>query len=145
MAVTASAYGQAIMSLGLGRFNFGSDTLKVLLTTSSYTPNIDTHTYLSDVTNEVSGTGYTAGGATLSGVSWTYDATNNLGKLLASTTTWTAATFTARTAVVYKSTGTAGTSPLLSYVDFGADQSPAGVDFSIPWSTTDGVFQGSVL
>lgn len=38
--------------------NLGSDTLKVLLTTSSYTPAAATHETLSDITNEVSGSGY---------------------------------------------------------------------------------------
>jgi hypothetical protein len=42
-----------------------TDTIKVMLTTSAYTPNLDTHETKADVTNEVVGTGYTARGATL--------------------------------------------------------------------------------
>lgn len=145
MAVTASAYGQAILNLGKGLFDFTGDTIKCALTTSSYTPDLDAHDFFDDVTNEISGTGYTAGGATLTTVAWTYDSANNLAKLTADETTWTTATFTARIAVVYKSTGTASTSPLLCYVDFGADQSPAGIDFVIPWSATNGLFQGTVV
>ena len=45
--------------------DFDNDTFKQLLVTSSYTANKDTHTKRSDVTNEISGTGYTAGGATV--------------------------------------------------------------------------------
>ena len=48
-----------------GSIDLDTDTIKVLLVTSAYTPDQDTHTKHSDVTNEVSGTGYTAGGATL--------------------------------------------------------------------------------
>lgn len=44
---------------------WASDTIKVALLTSSYTPNYDTHDFFDDITNEVTGTGYTAGGATL--------------------------------------------------------------------------------
>jgi len=46
-----------------------SDSFIMLLTTSSYTPNVDTHTVLGDVTNELSGNGY--GRETLTTVTWT--------------------------------------------------------------------------
>lgn len=48
--------------------NLGSDSFKMLLTTSSYTPNVATHSVLADVTNEVSGGGYAR--QTLSGVTF---------------------------------------------------------------------------
>lgn len=57
-------YNSAIDDMAKGAIDFDTDTFKVLLVTSSYSPNKDTHTKRSDVTNEVSGTGYTAGGAT---------------------------------------------------------------------------------
>ena len=40
-----------------------TDTVKCLLVTSSYTPVKASHAKRSDITNEVSGTGYTTGGA----------------------------------------------------------------------------------
>lgn len=49
--------------------NLGSDTFILGLTTSSYTPNAGTHETLSDITNEVSGNGYSR--ATLGSVTWT--------------------------------------------------------------------------
>lgn len=134
MAVTATPYGQAAYGLGLGRFDFSANTLKCALTTSSYTPNVDTHDYFNDITNEISGTGYTSGGATLSSVSWSYDSTNNWALLTAAAVVWSTATFTARYGIVYVSTGTSSTSPLISYIDFGADQSPAAVNFTIDFS-----------
>src|SRR5262245_34942993 len=36
--------------------------VKVLMTTDSYAPNFDTHDFRDDITNEVSGTGYSSGG-----------------------------------------------------------------------------------
>jgi hypothetical protein len=45
--------------------DFNSDVIKLMLCTSSYTPDLDAHVYKSSVTNEVSGTGYTATGAVL--------------------------------------------------------------------------------
>ncbi len=136
MTVTATPYGQALIHLGNARFNFASDTFNVLLTTSSYTPNVDTHDYLDDITNEIVGTGYTAGGETLTGLAWTYDTATNTAKLIADATVWSTASFTCRRAVVYKDTGVAATSPLLSYVDFGIDESPASIDFVINWAST---------
>jgi hypothetical protein len=40
-----------------GSINLASDTFKIMLVTSAYTPDMDAHTKRSDVTNEVSGTG----------------------------------------------------------------------------------------
>jgi len=134
VAVTAAPYGKFWIGLGNGNFNFTTDVFKVLLTTSAYVPNIDTHEFLTDVINEVSGTGYTAGGAALSGVSWTYDAVNHRAVLGANTVVWSGATFTAHRAVIYKSTGTAATSRLIGYVDFGVDKTYTSEDFELSFS-----------
>ena len=62
MAVTAHVYGLALKSLANKEITFPSDTLTVMLCTSSYVPNQDTDQYKSAVTGEVTRTGYTAGG-----------------------------------------------------------------------------------
>lgn len=72
MTIT-SWYRQALLlAVGSGsaggapNFDFLSDTIKIALLTSSYTPNLDTHDFFDDITNEVAnGNGYTTGGATL--------------------------------------------------------------------------------
>lgn len=115
-------------------------TLKVALLTSSYTPNQATHEFFSDLTNEVVGTGYTAGGATLASVAESLDTTNHLSKITATNVTWTNASITARYAVVYKSTGVAGTSPVLCLIDFGSDKTVTNLDFVLSWDSTYGVF-----
>lgn len=136
MAVTATPYGKFCLKLGTGVHNFSSDTLKVMLVTSAYTPNLDTDEFANTPqANEASGTGYTAGGGTLASVTWTYDATNNRAQLAANSLTFTAITLTCRYAVVYKSTGTMSTSPLIGYIDFGVNKSPAAEDFILNFAT----------
>jgi hypothetical protein len=144
MAITASPYGLALQTLGEAGFNFTTDTLKVALTTSTYTPNVDTHRYWSSVTNEITGTGYTAGGQTLTSVTWTYDATNNRMQLGCADPLWTAATFTCRYAVFYKSTGTAGTSPLISWANLDTDRAPVATNFTLDIDPT-GIFRLAVV
>lgn len=110
-----------------------TDTIKIALVTSSYTPDIDTHDYFDDVTNEVSGTGYTTGGETLT-VTSSVDTTNDKGKFDATDVTWSSSTITARGAVIYKDTGTAATSPLICYLDFTEDKSSTSGDFTITFN-----------
>lgn len=121
-----------------GSIDLDSDTIKVALVTSSYTPSQDDHDFFDDVTNEVSGTGYTAGGATLGSKTVTQDNTNNRGVFDAADPSWTTSTITARGAVIYKSTGTAGTSRLICYIDFGQDYTSSNGTFSIVFSA-DGI------
>lgn len=121
-----------------GTIDLDTDTIKVALVTSSYTPDVDNHVYWSDVTNEVTGTGYTAGGATLANPSVTQDNTNDKGVFDADDVTWSSSTITARGAVLYKDTGSASTSPLICYFDFGSDKSSSNGDFTIQWSA-DGI------
>jgi len=118
-----------------GGIDLDTDTIKVALVTSSYTPDQDVHDFFDDVTNEVSGTGYTAGGATLGSVTVTADNTDNEGVFDAADTSWSTATITARAAVIYKSTGTASTSALIAYVDFGADKVSTAGTFTIQWNS----------
>lgn len=134
MAVTAKLYGSSLLSALTGKLNLTSDTLKVMLCTSAYTPNQDTHQYKSSVTGEVTGTGYTAGGATLGSVTLDYDAGTNTAKLDAADTSWASSTITARYAVVYDSTPASDAArPLIAYVDFGADVVSTDGAFTITW------------
>ena len=89
MAVTAFFYGNAFVSAFDKKIDFNSDTIKVALCTSTYTPNQDTHDYFNDITNEVTGTGYTAGGATLGSPSITYTGGTNTLMLDGADVSWT--------------------------------------------------------
>jgi hypothetical protein len=119
-----------------GRIDWDTDTIKVALVTSTYTPNFDTHDFFDDITNEVSGTGYTAGGATLASPVVTLDTTNDRVDTDFADTQWTSSTITARGAVIYKSTGTASTSPLFAYLDFTTDQISSNGTFLIQWNAS---------
>ena len=117
-----------------------NDTIKVALCTSDYTPDIDNHDYFDDITDELSGGGYTAGGKTLSNVSLSIDTANDKVKFDADDVTWTDLTATnVRYAIIYKDTGTASTSPLIAYVDFGEDKTFSNADLKITWSA-NGIF-----
>lgn len=130
-------YGNFLLKALNKEVDFDTDTIKVALVSSSYTPDQDAHDYLNDVsTYEVSGTGYTAGGNTLASKTATYDSANNVIVLDAADTTWASSTITARYAVIYDSTGTSSTSPLIGYVDFGSDQSSTNGNFTITWDST---------
>ena len=118
-------YGNGALHVMKGNVDLDTDTLKVALTTSSYTPNKDTDDYFDDVTNEVSGTGYTAGGDTVTNAAVTYDATSDQARLDFDNPEWTGATISnARTAVLYKSRGGASSADeLVAYCTFDADVS----------------------
>jgi hypothetical protein len=138
MAVTAFWYGNGLKHT-MSDAVWTSDTIKVAMTTSSYTPDQDTHEFFSSVTNELStGNGYTSGGATLGSKTLTYDTATNQVRLDAADTVWTASGTLgpARRAVIYKSTGTASTSPLLGWVDFGTDVSATDAAYTITWDST---------
>jgi hypothetical protein len=130
-------YGNFLLKALNKEVDFDTDTIKVALVSSSYTPDQDAHDYLNDVsTYEVSGTGYTAGGNTLASKTATYDSANNVIVLDAADTTWASSTITARYAAIYDSTGTSSTSALIGYVDFGSDQSSTNGNFTITWDST---------
>ena len=131
-------YGQFLAKSLNKEVDFDSDTIKVGLVSSSYTPNQDSHDYWDDVVSyEVSGTGYTTGGATLASKTVTYDSANNVIVLDAADVTWSSSTITARYAVVYNDSGaTNAAKALIGYVDFGSDQSSTNGNFTITWDST---------
>lgn len=127
-------YNAFKVALANGGVDLDTDTIKVMLVDSSYVPDIDLHADRADVTGEVTGTGYTAGGQALTNPSVTQDNTNDTAVFDADDVTWGTSTITARGAVLYKSTGTASTDTLIAYFDFGADESSNEGDFTITWN-----------
>lgn len=121
--------------LNKGNINPNADTFKLMLTTATYTPNKDTHTKRSDVTNEVTGTGYTGGGSATT-VTVTKDTANDRVDLSFSNVTWPTATITARQGVIYKSRGGAASADeLVAVVDFGADVTSSGGNFQVTFTS----------
>ena len=124
-------YNSAVDDMARGAIDFDTDTFKVMLVTSSYTPNKDTDDKRNDVTNEASGTGYTAGGVT-SACTVTKDTANDRVTLSFAAVSWSSSTITARVAVIYKSRGGASSADeLVAYNDFGSDVASASGTFSV--------------
>lgn len=133
MAVTATPYAKFLGALGRAQIDVLGNTFKVMLTTAGYVPDFDNDEFVSVVTNEITGTSYTAGGVALTGLTWTYDTTDPLNKrwvLGANPVLWSGANWTgARQLIVYVDTTDPLTSPLVGVIDYGVDKSPANEDF----------------
>lgn len=115
--------------------DFDADTFKCMLVSSTYAPDKDTHTKRSDVTDEVVGAGYVAGGATAT-VTVTKDTVNDRIDVSLGAVSWDAATITARGAVYYKSRGgVASADELVAYIDFATDVVSTNGTFSLSAST----------
>ena len=128
-------YNSCIRDAVTGAIDFDTDTFKMLLVTSSYTAS-KAHDKRDDLTNEVSGTGYTAGGNACSVSVAATDNTNNDVEISFTVTSWTSATITARAGVIYKSRGGASSADeLVGYVDFGSDVSSTNGTFAVTVSS----------
>ena len=137
MAGTWKWYGNGLLNALKGNIDFDTDTFKLMLTSSAYTPDQDAHDFRNDVTNEVGASGtYASGGATLSGVSVTYDSASNEARISWASPSFTSATITARTAVIYKSRGGASSADeLVAYCTESADVSSTAGTFTVSLPT----------
>lgn len=133
MAVTAKIYGKFLLSLANKEVDLDSDSLYVMLVDNTYTPNQDTHQYLSSVVaDEISATGYTANGQALVSVSVSYDGASNTLTFNADDPSWTSSSITARYAVFYDRTPASdATRPLICYWDFGTDETSSSGTFTL--------------
>lgn len=115
-------YNSAVRDIVTGAIDLDTDTFWAMLVTSAYTENKDTHTKRSDVTSEVTGTGYTAGGQAITASVAAVDTANDRVVVTFNAVSWPASTITARKMVVYKRRGGAATADELMFVnDFGSD------------------------
>lgn len=151
MAVTAGLFGHFASNMLGGMtagetqrfFDILSNTLKVMLTTASYVPDIDNHKFKSSITNELPAAGgYVAGGATLANPTLSYNAATNTLTFDADDVVWAASTLSnARYAIIYNNRAAADADrELIGIIDFGANMSSAGVDFRIVWNAS-GIFK----
>lgn len=141
-AGTFTLYGAAKENIAKALIDLDSDNFQVVLTTASYTPVVNTHSTWADVSaTEVSGTGYSAGGAALasrtvtrSGGTVTFDAAD---------VSWASSTITAKYAVLVKKAGGSLVSGdlLLGYVELesGSTVSTTNGTLSIAWNAS-GIF-----
>jgi len=118
-----------------GSVDLDTDAINLSLHTSSYVPDQDAHDYFDDVTNEVVGTGYTAGGQALANKAVTQDNTDNEGVFDADDVVWTTSTITARYGVLRKARGGASSADeLIACLDFGTDKTSTAGSFTVAWN-----------
>ena len=128
-------YNSFMRDVVTGAVDCDTDTFKIMLVTSTYTAS-KSHAKRSDITNEVTGTGYTTGGNACALTVAATDNVNNDVEISFSVTSWVSATITARAGVIYKSRGGASSADeLVGYVDFGSNITSTNGTFSVAVST----------
>ena len=125
---TSGSGGGTTTSTGSG------NTFKIALFTSSASLGAGTTAY--STSNEASGTGYTAGGISLTNVTPPTSCTTPL--LDFADSTWSSSSITARGALIYNSSTTAGSANRAVLVlDFGSDKASSSGDFTVSFPTAD--------
>lgn len=108
------------LHVGNDVIDLDGDVIKCALLTDSHVPSAGYEVFAEVSSNEVSGAGYTAGGFTLTNVTWTE--ANGNATLDSDDILWSAASFTARYAVFYDDTTTFPADVLMFFYDFDANQ-----------------------
>jgi len=124
MAITSGICISFKKEILLGEHDLDTDAIKLALYTSAASLSDGTTAYTA--TNETVGTGYSAGGVTLTGIDVTTD--SSVAVVSITDAVVTAATITARGALIYNSTNA---DKAIAVFDFGADKSSSNGDFTI--------------
>ena len=108
-----------------------------MLVTNSFTPNVDTTNFKSNVTGEASGSGYTAGGVTVTATASVDNATDKGVLTIGAASFGTITVSNVRYYIYYFDSGTASTSEIIDIVDLGSDgvQSVTNTAFSVQSTT----------
>ena len=130
MAISQAMCSSFKQQLLLGEHDMDTDTIKIALYTSSATLGASTTVYTTS--DEVVGTGYTAGGNTLTGASVSLSGTTAFVDF--SDTTWSTATITARGALIYNSSKS---NKAVAVLDFGGDKTSTAGNFTVQFPTND--------
>ena len=126
-------YGPALVSAFEKKIDLSADTIKLMACTNVYVPNLNTHQYKSDITNEVSGTNYTAGGIQITSptVSWSTSALPYHWVFDGNDVTWPGPIPACRYLIGYDSSpSTDATRRLLFVATFDSDAIPSGVQWN---------------
>lgn len=135
MASTTAMCSSFKRDLLKGHHEMDADTFNIALYTSSATHGASTTDYTT--TNEVSGTGYSAGGQALNSPTVTLSGTTAFVDF--ADETFSTATITAASALIYNTTtdGGTGTTDAVCVLDFGGDKTSTNGDFVIQFPTAD--------
>ena len=136
MAATATAYNCLWKYMMDNTVQLLTDDIKVALVSSSYAPDADHGEWADASAAEITGTGYTAGGAALTGKSVTLDGA--VAKFDADDASWPGLTATFRRAIVYANVTRNGkTNPLIAHVlldSTDVDIVCSAVNYLVVWS-----------
>lgn len=130
MAITQAFCTSAKADFLSGTIDLDAHTIKIALYTSTATLSAATTAYTT--TNEVVGTGYTAGGNTLTGATVSTSGTTAFVDF--NDTTWATATITARGALIYDASAS---NKAIAVLDFGADKTSTAGNFTVQFPTAD--------
>jgi VCBS repeat-containing protein len=130
MAITQALCSSFKEDLLGGVHDLDTDDIKIALYTSAATLDASTTAY--SATNEASGTGYTAGGESLSGAAISLSGTTAFVDF--TDAVWTTATITARGALIYNADKS---NKAIAVLDFGADKTSSAGDFTVVFPTAD--------
>ena len=135
MASTTAMCSSFKRDLLKGHHEMDADTFNIALYTSSATHGAATTDYTA--TNEISGTGYSAGGQALNSPTVTLSGTTAFVDF--ADKTFSTATITAASALIYNTTadGGSGTTDAIAVLDFGGDKTSTNGDFVIQFPTAD--------
>jgi len=130
-----TSFKQELLTASHDFTNATGHTFKIALYTSSASFTAATTDYT--VTNEVTGTGYVAGGETLSNVTPTTSGTTALTDF--GDASWASSTITAAGALIYNTTTGGGTSTTdtVCVLDFSGDKSSSSGTFTVVFPTAD--------
>lgn len=131
---TLYVYNQFLNLISNEEINFNNDEFKVMLVSSAYTPNINSHKYKSDIIGESTGVGYNAGGLVLNNVKYTVD--GNIATFSANNPKWEELDIdNVRYIVLYDNTPSEDTSkPLLCYIDLGDTLNILNAELEVIWN-----------
>lgn len=124
MAITQSVCNSFKQQILLGEHDLDTDNIKIALYTAS--ASLDASTTVYTTSNEVTGTGYSAGGLTLTGAAVTLSGSTAVVDF--NDAVWAAASITARGALIYNSSKS---NKAIAVLNFGADKTSTNDDFKV--------------
>ena len=127
-------------------FDFENDDIRLMLLSDDYTPDQENHVTLEDVeAYEISGDGYSSGGAELSNASIDYNEEDDKVYFSADNVSWDSATFTFRWGVIYNNTEDGNLNKnLIGFLDFQQEVGVIAGTVEINWHE-DGIYRAKVV
>lgn len=128
-------YKSSIVDVLAHDIDFDADSFKFMLVDATYVPNAQLHSRRSDVSGEVAGAGYAAGGEAVT-ATVVRDVVNDVVDVQFSPVIWPMSSIDARGGVLYKARGLSpAEDELVAYIDFGSNRISTTGIFSVVFSS----------